>query len=205
LSEYRALAPTLCSALPVFKPGFAGTKAGYGNQRQTGGRILRKNLTYMNERFFTIEEARALLPELRLLIANANWELDDRAIKLQELNNRYLRAEKALDECQMPDETDETTLKEFRRQRAEFELAISNLSREQCEFIRTMERWVDKITAHGVILRKMKEGVVDFPARNGEFRYFLSWQHNEKDITHWHLSGDGVIGRKALATLSEYC
>jgi hypothetical protein len=155
----------------------------------------------MKERFFTIEEARALLPELRTLIGNANKELEARSQRLQEVNRRYLRAENALDECQTPDDEDKASLKKFRQQRAQFEQAISELSREQGEFVRCLERWVDKISDCGVILKKMKEGIVDFPARIGEFKYFLSWQYDESDITHWHLANDG---RKALITLSEY-
>jgi hypothetical protein len=165
----------------------------------------RKKLADMTERFFTIEEARALLPELKQLIGQANRELDEKTIRLKELNFRYLRAEKALDESPIPDDEDKTSLNEFRQQRARFELAISDLSRDQSELIRCLESWVDKITPHGVILRHMKEGVIDFPARNGEFKYFFTWQYDEKDITHWHLASDGFVGRKALITLSEYC
>ena len=158
----------------------------------------------MTERFFTIEDARSLLPELTQLLSCANQELDERSIRLQEVNHRYLKAERALDQCQTPEDEDETSLKKFRQERANFELAISELSREQSEFIRSLERWVDKITSYGVILRKMKEGIIDFPARNGEFKYFLSWQYGENDITHWHLANDGFVGRKALITLSGF-
>jgi hypothetical protein len=158
----------------------------------------------MKERSFTIDEARALLPELKQMIGEANKDLDERTIRLQDLNRRYLRAEQALDGCRTPDDEDETSLKKFRQQRAQFELAISELSKEQSEFVRCLESWVDKIAGLGVILRKIKEGVIDFPARNGEFKYFLSWQYGENDITHWHLANDGFVGRKALITLSEY-
>ena len=159
----------------------------------------------MKERFFTIDEARALLPELKQLIDRANKDLDQRTARLQVLNQTYMKAEMALDECQMPEDEDDSSLKKFRQQRAQFELAISELSKEQAEFVRSLENWVDKVTNHGVILRKMKEGLVDFPARNGEFKYYLCWQFGESDITHWHLADDGFIGRKALVTLSEYC
>ncbi|MBX9689066.1 MAG: DUF2203 domain-containing protein [Candidatus Obscuribacterales bacterium] len=159
----------------------------------------------MKERYFTLEEARALLPELKELLIAANRDLDSRSGKLSELNNRYLEAEAALDDCQTPDQEDDESLRDFRQQRARFEAAISELSKEQAEFVRLLEQWVDKISSHGVILRKMKEGLLDFPAANGEFKYFLCWQLGEEDITHWHLSNDGFIGRKALPSLSEYC
>lgn len=158
----------------------------------------------MAERFFSLDEARALIPLLRELIEDANNELDQRSVRLQDLNARYLKAESELDECQTPDDENEISLANFRQQRANFELAINQLSKEQSEFIRSLESWVDKISGHGVVLRKMKEGLVDFPARNGDFRYFLCWQVDENDITHWHLAEDGFIGRKSLVTLSEY-
>ena len=159
----------------------------------------------MKQKYFTIDEARELLPQIQELIVKANRELDDKSMRLQELNRRYLKAELALDECQIPDDDDDENMDEFRQQRANFELAISELSREQAEFIRCLESWVDKVSSHGVILRKIKEGLIDFPAQNGEFKYFLCWQLGEHDITHWHLADDGFIGRKALVTLSEYC
>jgi len=159
----------------------------------------------MKQRYFTIDEARELLPQIQALIVKANKDLDEKSLRLHELNKRYLKAELALDECQIPDDDDDENMDRFRQQRANFELAISELSREQGEFIRSLEAWVDKISSHGVILRKIKEGLIDFPARNGEFKYFLCWQLGEQDITHWHLADDGFIGRKALVTLSEYC
>lgn len=165
----------------------------------------RKILKNMKERFFTLDEARALLPELKQLVAAANKDLDGRTIKLQDLNQRYLRAERALDDCQPPEDENESSLKKFRQQRANFELAISQLSQEQSEFVRSLESWVDKISGHGVIIRKIKEGLIDFPSRNGEFKYFLCWQFGEDEITHWHLANDGFIGRKSLVTLCEYC
>ncbi len=158
----------------------------------------------MKERYFTVDEARALLPELRQLITKANKDLDERTARLQNLNNRYLKAEKALDESETPDDEDDISLSKFRQRRAQFELAISELSKEQGEFVRCLENWVDKISSHGVILRKMKEGLIDFPACQGEFKYFLCWQHDEADISHWHLDGDGFVGRKSLRSLCEY-
>lgn len=159
----------------------------------------------MYERNFTLEEARQLIPELQAMISKANAELDKKTSRLQDLNSRYMKAERELDECHAPEDENDSNIARFRKQRANFEQAINELSREQNEFIRCLEAWVDKITAHGVILRKLKEGLIDFPACNGEFRYYLCWQLGEADITHWHLAEDGFIGRKALVTLSEYC
>lgn len=159
----------------------------------------------MEERFFTIDEANKLLPELTDLMKKANSELDKKSSKLQVLNDIYLKAEQELDECGAPEDDTDNGIGRFRKQRANFEKAINDLSKERAEFIRCLESWVDEITGKGVILRKLRDGLVDFPARNGDFKYYLCWQFGEGDITHWHLDGDGYIGRKALVSLSEYC
>lgn len=159
----------------------------------------------MDERYFTIEEAKNLLPDLIKLIRQANDELDKKSARLQEFNDRYLDAEQELDESGAPEDDTDSGIGKFRKQRANFEQAINDLSKERAEFIRCLESWVDEISSRGVILRKLREGLIDFPACNGEFKYFLCWQLGENDITHWHLAEDGYVGRKALVTLSEYC
>lgn len=155
------------------------------------------------EKFFTLEEARALLPELRELLRQANLDLEESAERIQELSCKYSDAEKRLDACQAPS-PESTEFEELRRLRSEFQNAIEDLSREQSEFLRRLENWVDKIGEHGVILRKLKEGLLDFPACVGDFKYYLCWKADEDDITHWHLLSDGFIGRRALVSLSEY-
>lgn len=158
----------------------------------------------MNPRYFKLEEARALLPELKHLLSQANTQLAMQCLRLEEANKRYLEAEQELDDCQAPDKEDGTSLTKFREQRARFEKAIELLSREQNEYLRNLESWVDKISKHGVILRKISEGLIDFPAKEGSFEYFLCWQANEADISHWHAPGDGFMGRRKLSSLLEY-
>lgn len=164
------------------------------------------------EKYFTLEEAHALLPELRSILAEANKELDRYSKRVQELNENYEQAEKRLGACQPPgrslgnEEQDNSNndLEQFRKLRSDFESCIEELAREQSEFLRRLEFWVDKIDSHGVILRKLKEGLLDFPACRGDFKYYLCWKADEEDITHWHLLSDGFIGRRALISLNEY-
>lgn len=157
----------------------------------------------MTERIFTVEEARALLPELRSLLSQANRDLDSRAESLEVLNDRYRISEAALDGLAMPDDDDENSLLEFRRLRSEFELAVNELSTAQREYLSCYEFWVDSISSHGVIIRRIKEGLLDFPACKGDFKYFLCWQFGERDISHWHPLDGGFSGRKELAVLEE--
>lgn len=164
------------------------------------------------EKYFTLDEARDLLPELRHVLQEANKELDLYSGKLQDLNQRFSHAEMQMENCQAPappdgDESNpeyQQALHDFREKRAEFEACVVELSREQSEFLRRLETWVDKIDSRGVILRKLKEGLLDFPARQGDFKYYLCWKLDEEDITHWHLLDDGFIGRRSLNSLHEY-
>lgn len=152
----------------------------------------------MVERVFTIEEARQMLPELKELFKEANINLDLLLIKLQEANSNYQEAEKNM--ASMSSDLDET-----RRCRAAFEAAIQELQEAQSTFLEQLSFWVDKITARGVLIRSMREGLVDFPAQKGGFNFLLCWRADENDIDHWHLVEDGFSGRKPLVTLSEYC
>lgn len=163
------------------------------------------------EKYFSLEEARALIPELRTILAQANEELDRHADVIHALNLRYEAAEKELDSCQLPSKAEageaaqsEKSMERFRKLRTDFESVIEELTREQSEFLRRLEFWVDKIHSRGVILRKLKEGLLDFPACREDFKYYLCWKADEDDITHWHLLSDGFIGRRALVSLSEY-
>lgn len=150
-------------------------------------------------KYFTINEARQLLPELRGLLADANSELGEIAAGLRESNARYIAAEDAMDESGSP------SPESLREKRAEFQNAIAELSRMQKDYLRCLNKWVDLISAKGVLLRDLHEGLLDFPASENGFVYFLCWKVEETDINHWHPTNEGFSGRKPLRTLQEYC
>lgn len=157
----------------------------------------------MVERLFTLDEAKQLLPELRQLFQEANNDLDLALAQVQNANELYSQKESEMNSC-IANPDNESELNEFRKRRAEFQDAIQELSREQSEFLKRLTYWVDKITDQGIILRSLREGLVDFPAEENGFRFLLCWQVDETDITHWHLTNDGFVGRKPLVALSEY-
>ena len=88
--------------------------------------------------------------------------------------------------------------------RLEFQTAIEVLSQSQQEYLKCINEWVDKISETGVLLRDLRTGLLDFPARQEKFDYLMCWKLSDSDIESWHLINDGFIGRRPLAVLSEY-
>jgi hypothetical protein len=154
-------------------------------------------------KIFTVDEARAMLPSLRQAIIDANLELEKLSPVLEKVNARFEAAEKKLDSFKSTGD-DASEVAELRDCRLEFQAAIEQLSKAQKEYLTCLEGWVDRITDHGVILRDLRTGLLDFPARQDKFDYFLCWKLSDTDIDFWHLQNDGFIGRRPLAVLAEY-
>jgi hypothetical protein len=63
---------------------------------------------------------------------------------------------------------------------------------------RELARIVDEIGEHGVQVKDVDEGLVDFPAlRRGE-TVLLCWKVGEEEIGYWHTVDDGFAGRRPL-------
>jgi hypothetical protein len=66
------------------------------------------------------------------------------------------------------------------------------------ELARGLASLVDEITALGVQVKDLDEGLVDFPAlRRGE-TVLLCWRLGEAEIAYWHRVEDGFAGRRPL-------
>ncbi|MBC7996940.1 MAG: DUF2203 domain-containing protein [Leptolyngbya sp.] len=152
---------------------------------------------------FTIQEAKALLPTLKEQLSRANDELD--AI--------HIRMDAATQECEDAEEVLSTVratsgevaeMAPLRAARKRYESAIDKLTSAKKEYLQTFEKWMNEITKDGVILRDIRSGLLDFPAKKGEVDYYLCWRLGERDINFWHLENDGYQGRRPLAVLDEY-
>jgi len=152
---------------------------------------------------FTLEQARALIPALRELLEAANEELESFHERLEEVNDDVKVAESRLDAADLCMSSDPGA-DGLQMARCQYEKAVNALSSAQHDFLDRLNYWVDRITDQGVILRDVRSGLLDFPARQGELDYFLCWRLGEEDIHYWHLINDGFIGRKPLAILGEY-
>jgi hypothetical protein len=135
---------------------------------------------------FTLSEAQALVPELRQSIERANVELEKIAGAIEVASRRYETVEKVL----ASSNTDST---------------VEALSQLQNRYLDRFNFWVDRITATGVVLRDLRTGLLDFPARQGQYQYFLCWRLDDDDeLLYWHPIKEGFAGRRPLAVLSEY-
>ncbi len=60
---------------------------------------------------------------------------------------------------------------------------------------------VAELEADGIVLRDVREGLVDFPARADSGRgYWLCWLVGEPEVAWWHWPEDGFAGRTRLST-----
>jgi hypothetical protein len=57
---------------------------------------------------------------------------------------------------------------------------------------------IREIQQHGVLVKDVNSGLLDFPAmREGEV-VFLCWRVGESEIAHWHAIDGGFAGRQPL-------
>lgn len=162
------------------------------------------------QRTFSLAEAHALIPTLKTMLAAANQDLRSKAEALASAYVAYEKAEKEMNKS-MPNRTatrdtatDTTDFSVLRQSRLTFQSAIETLAQAKQNYMQALNFWFDEITDNGVILRDIKTGLLDFPARQGNFDYYLCWQGNEDEILYWHMINDGFIGRRPLAVLKEY-
>lgn len=131
----------------------------------------------MEKKWFTLEEANALLPKIREEIAELQ------SIK-REFEKRFLRL-KLLKEQAGPSRSGQAD---------PFFTLESELEFMQIE-ARTL---VQSIHMKGAQLKDLDMGLVDFPSlRDGE-EVLLCWRAGEESITYWHGLNDGYTGRKLL-------
>jgi hypothetical protein len=63
---------------------------------------------------------------------------------------------------------------------------------------------VDELSAEGILLRDVDNGLVDFPARSASGRpYWLCWLVDEPEVAWWHWPETGFAGRRPLSDPPE--
>lgn len=126
-------------------------------------------------RYFTVEEARALVPRLRALLTALRTEkqqLDAEARALAALTPR-LRANGYAPEA------------------ARHERRIN-------ELVEALRRQVRQITELGVVIKDINAGLVDFPSLRDGRTVYLCWRVDEPTVEYWHEIDAGFIGRQPL-------
>ena len=60
---------------------------------------------------------------------------------------------------------------------------------------------VEELEAEGIVLRDVRQGLVDFPAHATNGRgYWLCWLVGEPEVAWWHWPEDGFAGRTPLTS-----
>ncbi len=128
-------------------------------------------------RLFTLDEARQLLPVLRPLVA----EMRGRAQELE----RHQQAHALL----------------ARRGSGEGPEARAALTRHRSAMeglVEELRRLIGHITHHGVEVKGLDQGLLDFRSERDGRTIYLCWQYDEPDITWWHNLESGFSGRQPL-------
>lgn len=120
---------------------------------------------------FSLEEARALLPELRRIFKDAHARRE-----------RARRADERLGKLI------ETTRSDIGGP------PVSNLLMDLQQMQAQMER-VEKL---GVVVKDFDRGLLDFPSIHNGREVFLCWELDEEDIEFWHDLDAGYAGRERL-------
>lgn len=61
-----------------------------------------------------------------------------------------------------------------------------------------LDQAVRAILATGALLKDINLGLVDFPALREDREIYLCWKYGEEDIEFWHETDAGYAGRKPL-------
>ncbi len=135
-------------------------------------------------RFFTVEEANALVPALEIefgRIARARAEV---APLITRLGGAEVSVEILNGDREVPPGLREDALR------------LGGLASE-------ITSAVERINALGALVKDLELGLVDFHAiREGE-PVFLCWQFGEPAVAHWHGVEEGFGGRRPLEDVPE--
>lgn len=128
--------------------------------------------------YFTVEQANALLPQLREILQDLQArrrELDERqqlleTIRQQAGQNGYRLGGDA-----------------FLRVKQEAEFIL-----EECNTA------IKQIEALGCLLKDLHMGLIDFPSLREGREVYLCWKPDEAEVGYWHGPTEGFAGRKPI-------
>ena len=124
-------------------------------------------------KLFSPEKANALIPILAPL-------LDELWTKRRELAIRLLESDPAL------------------RLNRSSETHDRRVSRKFTELKAEVVRLINRIEAHGCVVKDLDLGLLDFPALRDGRPIYLCWKAGETQLTHWHGTDESFVDRKLL-------
>jgi hypothetical protein len=130
-------------------------------------------------RFFTVEEANALVASLELEFAGVARVRSALLATIESLGGGDVAAGILQGEVEAPPGR---------------EAEVERLRGLAAEITASIER----LNGHGCLVKDLESGLVDFYAlREGEV-VFLCWQFGEPAVTHWHSLDGGFAGREPI-------
>jgi hypothetical protein len=127
----------------------------------------------MSTRYFTLSEARAVLPRVKKLMQ-----------MVQEARQEILRLRPEVWPM-------------LRK------ASLNGGSREAGELLvhfQRLENGVKGIMNMGIIVKDVDQGIIDFLGKRNERDVYLCWQYGEEDIRFWHDLNAGFAGRHPIDT-----
>jgi hypothetical protein len=127
-------------------------------------------MAFQFKKHYTVEEARALMPDIRKWVA-----------ELTHLRDRVTKADQRFSQlhasgCDLGGRSVDEWIRDLCRMR---EVLLWFESRE-------------------IQLKDLERGLIDFPALMGGKEVFLCWEQDEEDIEFWHDLETGFAGRERL-------
>ncbi|HJU57872.1 MAG TPA: DUF2203 domain-containing protein [Actinomycetota bacterium] len=122
-----------------------------------------------DERRYTVEEADAMLPEIR-----------QRLDRIRTARQAMLRGA------------------ELVREKVVEDGGGAHAGRNYWESTSTLREEVERLAADGILLRDPETGLVDFPAERDGRPVYLCWRLGEERVSHWHPLDTGFSGRRPL-------
>ena len=130
-------------------------------------------------RFFTLQQAEALLPEVESAIRDAislKSQFHEAEQQWQDFSRRVtMLGGVAVDHSQLIDQ----------KQRRE-------------SIAQRLKEAIDQIQEYGCLIKDLDVGLIDFPTLFHGQEVYLCWKLGESGITFWHGMNEGFRGRKPI-------
>lgn len=145
-------------------------------------------IEYSISKFFTLEEAAGMLPEVRKAMDAMRDELS--VAKDEVILKRRMLALR----------------KEAGAKLSEEELAGLREKYDALDDVAT--KWLDSFLDKGIIVRDLERGLIDFPYQptdpeHAEEIFFLCWEYGEDGLFYFHAPEEGFAGRRPISVLPD--
>jgi hypothetical protein len=137
------------------------------------------------ERYFTVAEANALLPQIEAILDRLAELYDEVANLFAEFNQSGIPPR---EEDGSPDDPEE-----IREKRARLRDLASDL-----------QEGINEINALGCVLKDLESGLVDFLSRRAGRTVYLCWRRGEPEVAWWHDLESGYQGRRPISAADEF-